>query len=282
MRQSYIALGAATFLLAACGGTTEERAATGGVGGAVVGGPVGAVVGGAAGGAAMDEGVDEKIGEARAGESPASGVDVLDEIKSWKEFSTFSEAIEATDLKGTLAGDGPVTVFAATDAAFAQLPQGAVDKLMTQENRAELETLLRHHVVDGKRLASNAIPQRIDPMGGGEITATMSGGRLILKSAGEDDNKSARVVSDIPADNGVIHVIDSVLMTKRRSGPPGWAAAWLNLLAAGQGVTGAGPAVTIGELTSVLLAIGGGMLEPVTGATRFDIAEQLEAMAADA
>jgi hypothetical protein len=91
MRQSYIALGAATFLLAACGGTTEERAATGGLGGAVagavVGGPVGAVVGGAAGaggGAAMDEGVDEKIGEARAGESTVSGADVLDEMKGRK------------------------------------------------------------------------------------------------------------------------------------------------------------------------------------------------------
>jgi uncharacterized surface protein with fasciclin (FAS1) repeats len=186
------------------------------VAGAVVGGPVGAVVGGAAGaggGAAMDEGVDEKIGEARAGESTASGADVLDEMKGRKEFSTFSEAIEATDLKGTFAGEGPVTVFAPTDAAFARLPQGAVDKLTTQQNRAELETLLRHHVVDGKRLASNAIPQTIDPMGGGEITATMSGGQLILRSAGEDD-QSARVVGDIPADNGVIHVIDSVLMTK--------------------------------------------------------------------
>jgi uncharacterized surface protein with fasciclin (FAS1) repeats len=162
----------------------------------------------------MDEGVDEKIGEARASESTASGAEVLDEIKGWKEFSTFSEAIEATDLKDTLAGGGPFTVFAPTDDAFAQLPEGALDELMTQENRAELQTLLRHHVVAGKRLASNAIPQRIDPMGGGEITATMSGGQLILRSAGEDGNQSARVVGDIPADNGVIHVIDSVLMTK--------------------------------------------------------------------
>ena len=165
MRQSYIALGAATFLLAACGGTTEERAATGGLGGAaagaVVGGPVGAIVGGAAGatgGAVMDEGVDEKIGEATASEATASeatasGADVLEEIKGWDEFSTFSEAIEATDLKATLAGDGPFTVFAPTDAAFAQLPQGAVDELMTPENRAELERLLRHHVVEGQKLA---------------------------------------------------------------------------------------------------------------------------------
>jgi uncharacterized surface protein with fasciclin (FAS1) repeats len=218
MPQSYIALGAATFLLAACGGTTEERAATGGLGGAaagaVIGGPVGAVVGGAAGaagGAAMDEGVDEKIGEATASEATASRADVLEEIKGWDEFSTFSGAIEATDLKETLAGDGPFTVFAPTDGAFAQLPQGAVDKLMTPENRAELETLLRHHVVEGKRLASNAIPKRIEPMGGGEITATMSGGQLIL--SGGDDQR-ARVVGDIPADNGVIHVIDSVLMTE--------------------------------------------------------------------
>jgi uncharacterized surface protein with fasciclin (FAS1) repeats len=219
MRQSHIALGAATFLLAACGGTTEERAATGGLGGAaagaVVGGPIGAVVGGAAGaagGAVMDEGVDEKIGEATASEATAGGADVLEEIKGWDEFSTFSQAIEATDLKDTLAGDGPFTVFAPTDEAFAQLPEGAVDELMIPENRDELETLLRHHVVEGQRLASNAIPKRIEPMEGGEITATMSGGQLLL-SGGEDD-ESARVLGDIPADNGVIHALDSVLMTK--------------------------------------------------------------------
>jgi len=230
MRQSHIALGAATFLLAACGGTTEERAATGGLGGAaagaVVGGPVGAIVGGAAGatgGAVMDEGVEEKIGEATASEATASeataskatasGADVLEEMKGSDEFSTFSAAIEATDLKDTLAGDGPFTVFAPTDDAFAQLPEGAVDELMKQENRDQLEALLRHHVVEGERLASNAIPERIEPMEGGEITATMSGGQLIL-SGGEDDDQSARVVGDIPADNGVIHAIDSVLMTK--------------------------------------------------------------------
>ena len=146
MRQSHIALGAATFLLAACGGTTEERAATGGLGGAVagavVGGPIGAVVGGAAGatgGAVLDEGVDEKIGEATASgatasQAPASQANVLEEVEGWDEFSTFSEAIEATDLKDTLAGDGPFTVFAPTDDAFAQLPEGVVNELMMPEN----------------------------------------------------------------------------------------------------------------------------------------------------
>jgi uncharacterized surface protein with fasciclin (FAS1) repeats len=219
MRQSHIALGAATFFLAACGQTTEERAATGGLGGAaagaVVGGPIGAVVGGAAGatgGAVMDEGVDEKIGEATSGEATASGADVLEQIKGSDEFSTFSEAIEATGLRDTLAGDGPFTVFAPTDEAFAQLPEGAVDELMTPENRDELEAFLRHHVVEGERLPSNAIPERIEPMEGGAITATMSEGRLVL-SPGEDD-QSARVVGgDLPADNGVIHAIDTVLMT---------------------------------------------------------------------
>jgi uncharacterized surface protein with fasciclin (FAS1) repeats len=224
MRQSHIALGAATFLLAACGGTTEERAATGGLGGAaagaVVGGPVGAVVGaaaGATGGAVMDEGVEEKIGEATASEATpsqatANGADVLEQIQGSGQFSTFSQAVEATDLKDTLAGDGPFTVFAPTDAAFAQLPEGVIDELMTPENRDELETLLRHHVVQGESLAPNAIPERIDPMEGGEITATMSGGQLIL-SGGEDADRSARVVGDLSADNGVVHAIDSVLMT---------------------------------------------------------------------
>jgi uncharacterized surface protein with fasciclin (FAS1) repeats len=71
-------------------------------------------------------------------------------------------------------------------------------------------------VVEGKRLASNSIPERIEPMAGGEITATMSGGQVIL-SGGED--KSACVGGDIPADNGVIHAIDSVLLTKDVRGP---------------------------------------------------------------
>jgi uncharacterized surface protein with fasciclin (FAS1) repeats len=221
MRQAHIALSAAAILLAACGGTTEERAATGGLGGAaagaVVGGPVGAIVGGAAGaagGAVMDEGVEEKIDEATAtaGEATSSRADVLAEIRGWDQFSTFSQAIEATDLDNTLAGDGPFTVFAPTNDAFAQLPEGAVEQLMAPENRDQLEALVRHHVVEGERLASNAIPERIEPMEGGEITATMSGGQPML-SAGEDDDERARVLGDIPADNGVIHAIDSVLMT---------------------------------------------------------------------
>jgi uncharacterized surface protein with fasciclin (FAS1) repeats len=220
MRQSHIAFGAATLLLAACGGTTEERAATGGLGGAaagaVVGGPIGAVVGGAAGatgGAVMDEGVDDKIEEATASEATASGADVLEQIKGWDEFSTFSQAVEATDLEETLAGEGPFTVFAPTNDAFAQLPEGAVDQLVAQENRDQLEALVRHHVVEGQRLASNAIPERIEPMEGGVITATMSGDQPIL-SVGEDDEQRARVLGDIPADNGVIHAIDSVLITE--------------------------------------------------------------------
>jgi uncharacterized surface protein with fasciclin (FAS1) repeats len=226
MRQSHIAIGAAgLLLLAACGGTTEERAATGGLGGAaagaVVGGPVGAVVGGAVGatgGAVLDEGVDEKVDEATAGAATAgagtaSGGGVLEQIKGSDEFSTFAEAIEATDLKDTLAGDGPFTVFAPTNAAFAQLPEGAVDELMTQENRDQLEALLRHHVVEGERLPSNAIPETLEPMEGGEITATMSEGQLVL-SRGENGDQRARVVGgDLPADNGVIHAIDTVLMT---------------------------------------------------------------------
>jgi uncharacterized surface protein with fasciclin (FAS1) repeats len=181
----------------------------------VVGGPIGAVVGaaaGATGGAVMDEGVEEKIDEATSGEATSSRADVLVEIRGWDQFSTFSQAVEATDLENTLAGEGPFTVFAPTNAAFAQLPEGAVDQLMAPENRDQLEALVRHHVVEGKTLASNAIPERVEPMEGGEITATMAGGQPIL-SGGEDDDERARVLGDIQADNGVIHAIDSVLMT---------------------------------------------------------------------
>jgi hypothetical protein len=128
---------------------------------------------------------------------PASGADVLEEIRGRDAFSTFSQAIEATDLKQTLAGDGPFT---------------AVEDLMMQENHEALETLLKHHVVQGERMASTAIPQRIDPMEGSEISATISEGELIL-NGGESD-QGARVIGYIPAGNGVVHVIDSVLMTE--------------------------------------------------------------------
>jgi uncharacterized surface protein with fasciclin (FAS1) repeats len=233
MRQSHIAFGAATIFLAACGGTTEERAATGGLGGAaagaLVGGPVGALVGaaaGASGGAVLDEGVDQKVleataddaagretaaSEAAASRATAGGADVLDEIKRWDAFSTFSQAIEATDLRETLAGDGPFTVFAPTNDAFRQLPEGAVDELMAQDNRDELETLLRHHVVQGETLAPTAIPETIEPMDGGAISATMSGSELIL-GGGDADGQGARVIGYSPADNGAVHVIDSVLI----------------------------------------------------------------------
>ena len=133
------------------------------------------------------------------------------EIKRWDAFSTFSQAIEATDLKETLAGDGPFTVFAPTNDAFRQLPEGALDELMAQDNRDELETLLRHHVVQGERLAPTGIPERLEPMDGGAISATMSGDELIL-GGGENDDQGARVIGYSPADNGAVHVIDSVLL----------------------------------------------------------------------
>jgi uncharacterized surface protein with fasciclin (FAS1) repeats len=238
MRPSHIVLGAATILLAACGDTTEQRAASGGLGGvaagALVGGPVGAVVGGAVGatgGTVLDKGLGEQVTEAVAGEgaeseatagkaagseataarAAGSGADVLAEIKRWDAFSTFSQALEATDLEQTLAGDGPFTVFAPTNDAFRELPKGAVDELMAQENRDELETLLRHHVVRGQRLGPTAIPKTLEPMGGGEISANMSGKELIL-GGGEGDGQGARVIGYAPADNGAVHVIDSVLL----------------------------------------------------------------------
>jgi uncharacterized surface protein with fasciclin (FAS1) repeats len=126
-------------------------------------------------------------------------------------LKTLVTAVGEAGLADTLNSAPALTVFAPTDDAFAKLPEGAVNELMSPENRDELDALLRHHVVEGERLASNAIPQRIEPMEGGELTARMSGGQLLLSGG---DDQSARVVGDLPADNGVIHAIDSVLMTK--------------------------------------------------------------------
>ena len=124
------------------------------------------------------------------------------------DFSTLVAALQAAGLVDTLQGDGPFTVFAPTNAAFAKLPEGTVEDLLKPENKAKLTEILTYHVVSGKVMAADVVKLKSAlTVQGGDISVMTMGGNVML------DN--ANVVStDIDTSNGVIHVIDAVLMPK--------------------------------------------------------------------
>ena len=135
------------------------------------------------------------------------------------DFSTLVQAVTSANLGGTLSGDGPYTVFAPNNAAFDKVPQSTRDQLMSAEGREDLTNILTYHVVEGETMAQ-ALTQAIEGAGsegytittvnGADLTATMEGGNVILTDAA--GNRSTVTSTDIDASNGVIHVIDTVLM----------------------------------------------------------------------
>jgi uncharacterized surface protein with fasciclin (FAS1) repeats len=135
--------------------------------------------------------------------------DIVDTAVAAGSFTTLAKALAAADLVGTLKGAGPFTVFAPTDEAFAKLPAGTLDHLLKPENKAMLVRVLTYHVVPGKVTAADVVTI--------SSTKAVSGDALNIKVAGGDVMVGeARVVkTDIAASNGVIHVIDHVLL------PPG-------------------------------------------------------------
>lgn len=133
-------------------------------------------------------------------------------------LSTLVAAVKAAGLAGTLSSPGPFTVFAPTDTAFAKLPAGTVDLLVQPENKGTLTKILTYHVVAGK-LDSKTIKKAIHAGGGTAVVttvqgqklkATISGNNLILTDA--KGGRSAVAMADVQTSNGVVHVIDSVLM----------------------------------------------------------------------
>ena len=124
-----------------------------------------------------------------------------------KDFSTLVAAVVAAGLAETLSGNGPFTVFAPTNEAFAKLPAGTVEELVKPENKAKLAAILTYHVVAGKVMSKDlSHGQKAKTVNGQEITVTMKDGVKI---------DSANVTTaDLEASNGVIHVIDSVIMPK--------------------------------------------------------------------
>jgi uncharacterized surface protein with fasciclin (FAS1) repeats len=136
--------------------------------------------------------------------------DIVDTAVAAGSFKTLAKALVAADLVNTLKGSGPFTVFAPTDEAFAKLPAGTLETLLKPENKAKLQRILTYHVVAGKVMAADVVKMHSAKAVSGDVVtiATRAGGVTV---------DGANVVkADIAASNGVIHVIDAVLLPKDR------------------------------------------------------------------
>ncbi len=134
--------------------------------------------------------------------SAANAKDIVDTAVSAGNFNTLAAALQAADLVETLKGSGPFTVFAPTDAAFAKIPKEVLDALLA--DKAKLSTVLTYHVVPGKVMAKDVKAGMVKTVEGSSLTVSTMGGVKV-------DNANVTAV-DIIADNGVIHVIDTVVL----------------------------------------------------------------------
>ena len=132
--------------------------------------------------------------------------DIVDTAVAAGKFETLAAALGAADLVDTLKGDGPFTVFAPTDEAFAKLPEGTVENLLKPENRDQLVAILTYHVVPGSVMAADVV--KLDK------AATVNGQSVMIQVAdgGVQIDNANVIATDIKATNGVIHVIDTVIL----------------------------------------------------------------------
>ncbi len=135
----------------------------------------------------------------------AQDMDIVDTAVGAGTFTTLVAAVTAAGLVDTLKGEGPFTVFAPSDAAFAALPAGTVEDLLKPENKDKLTALLTYHVIAGKVMAADLTEgMKAATVNGAEVTITLDGGAKV--------NGATISTADIAAKNGVIHVIDAVIM----------------------------------------------------------------------
>jgi uncharacterized surface protein with fasciclin (FAS1) repeats len=134
----------------------------------------------------------------------AQAKDIVDTAVAAGSFKTLATALGAAGLVDTLKGKGPFTVFAPTDEAFAKIPKADLDALL--KDKAKLTAVLTYHVVAGKVMAADVKAGKVKTVQGSELTVTTAGGVMV--------DKAKVVKTDIVADNGVIHVIDTVIMPK--------------------------------------------------------------------
>ena len=134
----------------------------------------------------------------------AQSKDIVDTAVGAGNFKTLAAALTAAGLIDTLKGKGPFTVFAPTDAAFAKIPKADLDALLA--DKAKLTSVLTYHVVPGKVMAADVKAGKVKTVQGSDLTVTTAGGVMV--------NQAKVTSTDIVADNGVIHVIDTVVMPK--------------------------------------------------------------------
>lgn len=154
------------------------------------------------------------------GEPMYPSKNIIENAVNSKDHTTLVAAVKAADLAETLSGKGPFTVFAPTNAAFDKLPNGTVETLLKPENKKMLQGVLTYHVVAGKMNASDIAKAikagngkaELKTVQGGKLWAMMDGKKLVLTD--EKGMKSTVTIADVNQSNGVIHVVDVVLMHK--------------------------------------------------------------------
>ena len=126
-----------------------------------------------------------------------------------EDFSTLVAAVKAAGLAEALSGDGPFTIFAPTNAAFEKLPEGTVETLLKPENKEKLQGILKYHVVSGKVMAADVTAGEVEMLSGDKATIKVAEGVVTI-------DKAKVVKTDIVGTNGVIHVIDSVILPAKK------------------------------------------------------------------
>ena len=177
-----------------------------------VGAVAGLVVLSACGSDGNDEGSADETATTEAAVDTTEADDMADEPGTIVDvaaangsFETLVAAVTAADLADTLSSDGPFTVFAPTDDAFAALPDGLVDCLLLEENLEPLTAILTYHVVDGEVMSTDLTDGPVPTLQGEDIIVDLTDGVVLNDSA-------SVIIADVPASNGVIHAIDGVLV----------------------------------------------------------------------
>jgi uncharacterized surface protein with fasciclin (FAS1) repeats len=151
-----------------------------------------------------------------ASSTAMSESDIVETAAAAGDFKTLTAALKAAGLDETLKGPGPFTVFAPTDAAFAKLPEGTVETLL-KDPKGQLAEILKYHVVAGEVMAADVAKmdgQKVKTVQGAELTVEVSGDKVVLVDAA--GSRVNVIKTDITASNGVIHVIDAVLIPTKK------------------------------------------------------------------
>lgn len=157
------------------------------------------------GGATTTPGTTNPGSMSNPDKKPAQARTIADLVSTSKSFTKLAAALKAADLLTTLEGEGPYTVFAPNDDAFAKLPKGTLTNLLKTKNKEKLKQLLTYHVVSGAVTSKELKAGTVDTVEGSKITVKIRGKKVSI-------NKANVVMADVKASNGVIHAIDTVLI----------------------------------------------------------------------